>query len=81
MSGLHGYLEELLETNECGLNYELSDPLALRDAIKGLVANREQISLMSANAQKLFAKHFSAEIVYERMIAYLKNVVVIHSGK
>lgn len=81
LSGLHGYLEELLETNECGLNYELSDPLALRDAIKSLVANREQISVMSANAQKLFAEHFSAEIVYEGMIAYLKNVVAMHSGK
>lgn len=81
LSGLHGYLEELLETNECGLNYELSDPLALRDAIKGLVANRGQISVMSANAQKLFARHFSAEIVYEGMIAYLKNVVAMHSGK
>ena len=81
LSGLHGYLEELLETNECGLNYELSDPLALRDAIKGLLANREQISVMSVNAQKLFARHFSAEIVYEGMIAYLKNVVALHSGK
>ena len=79
LSGLHGYLEELLETNECGLNYELSNPLALRNAIKGLVANREGISVMSANAQKLFARHFSADIVYEGMIAYLKNVVAMHS--
>jgi hypothetical protein len=45
------------------------------------VANREQISVMSANAQKLFTEHFSAEIVYEGMIAYLKNVVAMHSGK
>jgi glycosyltransferase involved in cell wall biosynthesis len=77
LSGLHGYLEDFLKKNECGVNYECTNPVELRDVIKNLLSDRKQISAMSKNARIAFAKHFSAEIVYMEMIEYLRDIVEI----
>ena len=81
LSGLQGYLKELVEKNGCGLHYIPGKPQSLRNAIVYLIHNSDRLTQMSMNARQLFAKKFSAEMVYSDMESYLQNVVAVHSAQ
>lgn len=79
VSGLHGYLEELLDSNQCGVNYKPGDARALCDVIVRLMKDEQQLTTMSTNAYRLFSEKFDADKVYGEMMSYLEDVVKEHS--
>ncbi len=79
VSGLHGYLEEFLDHNQCGVNYTLGDARSLRDVIVCLKENRAQVRMMSKKACQVFSEKFDAEKVYGKMMVYLRDVIAAYS--
>ncbi|MHB0984020.1 MAG: glycosyltransferase family 4 protein [Sulfuricella sp.] len=81
VSGLHGYLEELLDHNQCGVNYAPGDARALRDVIVRLMGDGAQLTVMSTNARRIFSEKFDADKVYGKMMAYLQDVVTAYASQ
>ncbi len=74
VSGLRGYLEELLARTQTGVTYAPGNPAALCDVIRNLAANMGETAKMSANARTIFADEFDSERVYGAMSHYLGEV-------
>lgn len=74
VSGIEGYLGKLLREADCGITYPAGDAHALACSLAGLLADRERLSRMSANARALFAARFDADAVYGGMIAFLERI-------
>lgn len=81
VSGLQGYLEELLDRNQCGVSYSPGDARALRDVIIRLMGDGAQVTMMSTNARRVFSEKFDADKVYGEMITYLQDVVAAYSAQ
>lgn len=80
LSGLQGYLEELLERHQCGLNYAPGNARALCKVIVQLMGDSDLLTTMSTNAHRLYSEEFTASTVYDKMMRYLQDVIVAYSA-
>ncbi len=81
VSSLKGVLEKLLSENVCGVTYENNNPDNLVLVLNHLFENREHLTTMSENAQKLFMERFNGEKVYNEMVSYLELIAATFNRK
>ncbi len=75
LSSVHGYLEEVLSINQCGITYENGDISGLVDILESLRSNPKYVAELSRNAYSAYKKFFRAEKIYPEMVGYLESVV------
>ena len=78
LSSLKGEARQLLQENECGIEY---DPMARATFLAGLATlteNRDLRIRMGENAKQLFEDSYSSERIYPRLIDYLFGVAQRH---
>lgn len=71
--GIDGIMADLVAEYDCGAVYKNSSELA--DIINRLYTDKQQLEIMSKNANKLYEDKFNAEIVYENLSNHLELVV------
>jgi glycosyltransferase involved in cell wall biosynthesis len=76
VSGLRGYLEELLAAGGCGVTYVPGDAADLARRLRELARAPEKLRQMAQRAFALYRERFVAEKVYPLMVRYLEKVVV-----
>lgn len=74
ISSLKGLLQELLETNNCGITYKEGTPEQLAEILIRLYEEPETLKKMSENALSLYRERFVAEKVYSEMIDHLEFI-------
>ncbi|HBQ25237.1 MAG TPA: glycosyltransferase WbuB [Syntrophomonas sp.] len=74
VSSLKGLLQELLESNSCGITYENGNAEQLAEILTRLYEEPETLKKMSENALSLYRERFVAEKVYSDMIDHLELI-------
>jgi len=74
----NGWIKELVENENCGINAKAYDPQDLANAINLIVKNNELRALMSKNALRLAKNDFNRDILSEK---YMDSMVKISSDK
>lgn len=77
---LRGALPKLLEEQQCGLEFEGSNPESLVSVIRSLRDDPARWSKLSSNARRLFEQEFVAEEVYARYIDHLEQIASVASA-
>lgn len=72
-SSLKGYLQKIIESNNCGFVYENSDELT--SILLDLYNRPEKLNIMKANSLKLFKEKYTADNVYSDMVEHLGRIV------
>jgi len=67
-----GYMGELLEENECGINSNNEEEIV--KFIIETMENTDLYDIMSKNAQKLYEENFVAEKIYSDLADYLEEI-------
>lgn len=67
-----GYMEKLLEDNECGIASQ--DTSKLCNFILDVKNDKQKYEAMSKNAQDLYQENFVAEKIYKNLVDYLERV-------
>lgn len=73
VSSLQGELEAMLADHRMGVSYPSGNAEALAGAI--LVATGENSQTMKQQSQRLFRERYSADVIYNRFVQYLEEVV------
>ena len=81
LSSLRGELEALIRTERIGLHYEPGDVTALTEGIRWLAANPLTRREMGDRARALFDEHFSADVVYPKLVQHIENVAGSHHAR
>ena len=74
LSSLKGELEQLIQENNIGRNYEAGNPASLAKEIRWFYDNPHEVQLMGKRALELFSTKFRSDIVYEDFSKYLEYV-------
>lgn len=75
LSSLKGDLEIILQEFNCGITYEPGDVNGFVRSLLLLKKNDATYSAMRQNAESLFEKHFSADIIYPAFVDYLESII------
>jgi glycosyltransferase involved in cell wall biosynthesis len=73
LSSLRGEAEELLERHGLGVTYRAGDAGSLAAALCALRDNPARHRAMRAASRQTYEQHFSADIVYQRMAAFVAS--------
>lgn len=73
--GLGGEARRMIESAGAGIFYEPGNPASLASAVSRLLDSPATRDEMAASARNLFARRFSADIVYGRMSDHLLSLV------
>lgn len=74
LSSLRGELETLICDEQIGIRYQSGNAGSLVEGIYQLLTQVEARKRMGINAQKLFEKRFSAEVIYPQLVEHLKKI-------
>jgi glycosyltransferase involved in cell wall biosynthesis len=77
LSPNRGTLYRLVNQQECGLSYDIHDAGALAEILIRLDQDRTLLHKLSRNASETFKTMFTAERVYDAMMKYLEEIVVL----
>ncbi len=80
ISSLEGILQQELCAHKCGITYAHGDVDGLVNILIELFDNREHLHAMSQNAYRLFKEKYSAEKVYNDMVAHIEKISDCHKG-
>jgi glycosyltransferase involved in cell wall biosynthesis len=72
-----GVLHDLLARESCGLSYSPGSSDELVGLLEQVQADREALQGMAVSARRLFERHFSADVVNERLTKYLTEVAAV----
>ena len=72
LSSLEGEVASLIKKNGIGMSYSTNDDNTLLNCIETLIHNPELHKTMSQQARELYAKRFSYDIVYSRLVKHLE---------
>lgn len=75
VNSVQGELEELLKSEEVGIQYEAGNADSLKDAILELYNNSERRKQMGKNARRLVEERFDKNKEYPKIEEFLKEVV------
>lgn len=70
-----GWLADLIRENHCGLAVEPDDPVAFADAVLALADDPEGRAEMGRNGRKLAEKEFARDLLADRLVEFLEEVV------
>lgn len=75
VSCLTGVLQDLLQTNNCGVTYTEGDAASLVTVLEDSFDNQYDLIDKSHNALALYQEKYTADQVYTSMMAYLETLV------
>ena len=75
LSGIRGYLGEVMEANDCGLCYEPGNPSSLAEAALRLGRDPARHRVMSENARRTFQREFEVTKCYGDMIDHFDDII------
>jgi glycosyltransferase involved in cell wall biosynthesis len=75
LSSISGFPENFIEENSIGFYYSNLVPDSLTELIGRLARDRQNLLVIGQNANNLFNRQFSGEIVYGDMVRTLEEIV------
>lgn len=74
LSSLRGELEDLIRTEQIGLQYETGNVDSLLEKIRWIAAHPVERKSMGLRARRLFEGRFSAEVIYPKLAQHLEKI-------
>lgn len=70
-----GWIKELVEQEECGINVEPNDPISMASAMKTLAEKSELVSEMSQKSKSLASTKFNRDLLAKQYLESLQRIV------
>lgn len=74
LNSLKGNVQNLIKSNNIGLDFEEDQSTSFREQLECLVKNREETEIMRNNARELFAREYSPNVIFDRRIQDLQEL-------